>query len=79
MKVKISKKTAKKICKANRLIAQCCKVWYLKHGCNECPLNDQPICRVFTGSTTCLEKTIIPEDLVGEYEIMEDKKDENNK
>lgn len=37
MKVKISKKTAKKICKANRLIAQCC------------------------------------------YEIMEDKKDENNK
>lgn len=67
MKVKISKKMAKKILKANRLVAQFCESWYAKNGCKECPLNDQPICRVFTGNTTCLEKTIKPQDLVGVY------------
>lgn len=76
MKVKITKQMAKKILAINQFISDNCdRSW----GCSNCPLNSSPVCRVFTGELYNFGRPIKPEDLVGEYEIMEDKKDENNK
>ena len=76
MKVKITKQMAKKILALNKLMSDNCS---RNQTCAECPLKDKPVCNVFTGCMVCLNKKIKPKDLVGEYEIMEDKKNENNK
>lgn len=76
MKVKITKQTAKKILAINKLRSDNCD---RNQTCAGCPLKNNPMCNVFTGYTVYLNKKIKPEDIVGEYEIMEDKKNENNK